>query len=515
MNPTDQARKEARKKELKKNKRQRQIVRTAVLKGKDPIQLIGEMEKIDQMEYNVLHPSPLNEKVLKDKRKKLKDTFDRVMKMYYKDDPEKWEEIKEAEAEYEKRRITLLSYFDAVRHTQQVTVDEIPLPLAQLTSEALASGIQSYIPMPLDIPASVLNNSNLPVVTGSILKKKSAYSPPPSPLRISKPKKNPPGVPPGPPPELSGEEDEADEDEEDDDDSDTSSIELNSDSDVDDSAKQKHRKAEEPKQRKGIRFASHRESSDSDEDENDIKKNRMSSAKDDLEMFMKEIEEVQKQREAERLLDEPSAAKGGDVPLPVPPPGQLPTGVPPAPPIGVPPPLLFRPPLMMVGPTGIRLPPGPPPGRPPALPPGIRLPPGPPPGVPPNLLRFQMNNINSSAVATPNVLSAAPQLIARSDEKFHGNEFAIKQPPSKQPPSATIEAKAQLRPLNTDVTRFLPTSVRIKRDDGKSKTPKPEKKIVMPTEPSKTVPEKQDPASTNVSKDDAYLQFMKEMQGLL
>lgn len=93
----------------------------------------------------------------------------------YKDDPEKWEEIKEAEAEYEKRRITLLSYFDAVRHTQQVTVDEIPLPLAQLTSEALASGIQSYIPMPLDIPASVLNNSNLPVVTGSILKKKSAY----------------------------------------------------------------------------------------------------------------------------------------------------------------------------------------------------------------------------------------------------------------------------------------------------------------------------------------------------
>lgn len=35
---------------------------------------------------------------------------------------------------------------------------------------------------------------------------------------------------------------------------------------------------------------------------------------------------------------------------------------------------------MMVGPTGIRLPPGPPPGRPPALPPGIRLPPGPPPG---------------------------------------------------------------------------------------------------------------------------------------
>lgn len=41
--------KEARKKELKKNKKQRMIVRTAVLKGKDPLQIIAEMEKIDQM----------------------------------------------------------------------------------------------------------------------------------------------------------------------------------------------------------------------------------------------------------------------------------------------------------------------------------------------------------------------------------------------------------------------------------------------------------------------------------
>ena len=41
--------KEARKKELKKNKKQRQMVRAAVLKGKDPTQLIVEMEKMDQM----------------------------------------------------------------------------------------------------------------------------------------------------------------------------------------------------------------------------------------------------------------------------------------------------------------------------------------------------------------------------------------------------------------------------------------------------------------------------------
>ena len=61
MNPTDQARKEARKRELKKNKKQRQMVRTAVLKGKNPRDLIVDLEKIDDMEYNVLAPPPLNE----------------------------------------------------------------------------------------------------------------------------------------------------------------------------------------------------------------------------------------------------------------------------------------------------------------------------------------------------------------------------------------------------------------------------------------------------------------------
>lgn len=41
--------KEARKKELKKNKKQRQMVRQAVLKNKDPGQLLVEMEGIDEM----------------------------------------------------------------------------------------------------------------------------------------------------------------------------------------------------------------------------------------------------------------------------------------------------------------------------------------------------------------------------------------------------------------------------------------------------------------------------------
>ncbi len=48
MNPTDQARKEARKRELKKNKKQRTAVRHAVLKSKDALQLLEEASMYDK-----------------------------------------------------------------------------------------------------------------------------------------------------------------------------------------------------------------------------------------------------------------------------------------------------------------------------------------------------------------------------------------------------------------------------------------------------------------------------------
>lgn len=48
MNPTDQWRKESRKKELKKNKKQRSAVREAVIKTKSPAAIIKEIEDIEQ-----------------------------------------------------------------------------------------------------------------------------------------------------------------------------------------------------------------------------------------------------------------------------------------------------------------------------------------------------------------------------------------------------------------------------------------------------------------------------------
>lgn len=94
------------------------------------------------------------------------------------------------------------------------------------------------------------------------------------------------------------------------------------------------------------------------------------------------------------------------------------------------------------GPAG-RMPPGPPPGRPPMLPPGpppglpprmhVRLPPGPPPGMPPRMMRYNsgmVTNMNNTAAATPNIVSAEPQLINRDEPQHTGS---------------TIEAKPKMR----------------------------------------------------------------------
>ncbi|XP_050438413.1 WW domain-binding protein 11 isoform X2 [Adelges cooleyi] len=449
MNPTDQARKEARKKELKKNKKQRQIVRTSVLKGKDPLQILSEMEKIDHMEYNVVQPSPLNEKVLREKRRKLKETFDRVMKMYVKDELDKYHEIKRAESEYEKRRFKLISYFDAVKTAQQVSVDEIPLPV-----------MTSNIPL----PASNMVHGELPI---GILKKPPLYmSPPLSP--ISGTKKRPPGVPPGVPPALTDEEKDDDDNNDDDDDdfSDNETIQ---------------------KRTRNLRFA---------DIENSGKENKVT---DDIEMFMREIDEVQRKSKPEEHL------ASLHVPTPS---GHLPPGLPPSLPVGVPPPMPYH------GPGG-RMPPGPPPGRPPMLPPGpppglpprmhVRLPPGPPPGIPSRMIRYNTSmhhpppTASLAATITPNIVSAEPQLINREEPHQTGS---------------TIEAKPKMRNLAADVTRFLPTSIRVKKDDGKTSR-RDNIWNQQKTSEFKTNTAASSQQGGQPTKDDAYMQFMQEMEGLL
>lgn len=620
MNPTDQARKEARKRELKKNKKQRQMVRAAVLKGKDPSQIIMEMEKIDNMEYNVDVPPALSEKVLKDKRKKLRETLDRVLKLYERENPEYWVEIRRMEGDYEKKRLALIEYFESVRHAQAVTVDEIPLPNLDMPPVAPdAEGVPVPVPEPTPTPAPVVVPNAHMVPSHSILKKMSAYAAP-EPRR-------PPGCPPTLPPELSdGEEEEAMETE-----AGLAEVEV----------REEDVEGEAPPRNRTIRFEDGEDGATGEEKDTratvtsnkgltSLQTKLLQMSGQDIDDFMRETEVLFREKAAERradlrarldkldddvpparppgpphqppLLSMPPPPQGRGPPAPpgaplgmppvsaasqqppssapylpsgpppastvvapgggppnvglggvppgqvlaappanmplvppgvtqVPQPGQaVPVNPPPSgplgqssvvpqvappsvpqvapPPTGPPsaPPLMFRPPPPMrtnlPPPPGVRPPPNPlPQGMPPRLP-NMRMPPPMPPrppirppGIPPGLPPPGLPPRGLPPLHNPNVLSAGPQLIARprEDDKKH---------------SATIEAKPQIRSLSADVTRFLPTALRVKREDKK-------KAGKTQTDVKEMGGGKAEEADRKPTKDDAYSQFMREMEGLL
>ncbi|XP_075430173.1 WW domain-binding protein 11 [Ascaphus truei] len=628
MNPTDQARKEARKRELKKNKKQRMMVRAAVLKMKDPKQIIRDMEKLDEMEFNPVQQPQLNEKVLKDKRKKLRETFERILRLYEKENPETYKELRKIEVDYEHKRGLLSQYFDAVKNAQHVEVESIPLPdLPHAPSNILIQDI----PLPGAQPPS-------------ILKKTSAYGPPGRGVSMAfppghgvprlPPGKKPPGPPPGPPPPQvlqmygrkvgfalenimrrreeemryspdagqrgqhdgsSSSEDEGypnemeqdkDEDGSSEDDSDSNqsdgrdsdgedlshrdeerkSSNSSSDkkaghsvrfSDTPENARKKRKKHVKdltPLQAMMLRMAG-QEMIEEEEDQEAEEFSSTSSSDDDSDSEDSQRPEESKVEGTETStaatismpppvtvppppLQMPPAIMTGPPPLgppPVPPlrPPGPPTGMPPGPPPGAPP--FLRPPGLR-GPPPRLLPPGPPPGRPPGPPPGPPpgLPPGPPPrGPPPRLLpptppgmpppprpmmRPPMGPPPGTAppglyppapLANPGVLSAPPSLIQRpkSDESGATIEKAA---------TTTISAKPQITNPKAEVTRFVPTALRVRRENkgsaASSMHKKPEDDLTR--HQAKTGPKLgvQMPVQT---KDDMYEAFMKEMEGLL
>ena len=231
-----------------------------------------------------------------------------------------------------------------------------------------------------------------------------------------------------------------------------------------------------------------------------LQKRMLAMSGQDVDAYMKEMEEVhrQTQEDKDRELQSRLARLEQSQPQP---PGIgndmfhqqqqqiIPPGPPPGlPPRGPPPSLMgaYRqpaPPLRPgMAPPGVRPPPGPPPGRPPG-PPRMnnplgppRMPPGPPPGVPPppgvNAPPLP-SAMMSGAVRMPRtltapgtgVVSAAPQLIQKDKSKDSPRD------PSSVGGSV-IEAKPQMRNLLSDVTRFVPTNVKMhkKSDTSKSMT---------------------------------------------
>ncbi|XP_049601978.1 WW domain-binding protein 11 [Syngnathus scovelli] len=437
MNPTDQARKEARKRELKKNKKQRMMVRAAVLKMKDPRQIIRDMEKLDEMEFNPVQQPMLNEKVLRDKRKKLRETFERIVRLYERENPETYKDLRKLELEYESKRGQLSLYFDSVKNAESVEVDSIPLP--DMPHAPSNIHIQD-IPLPGAQPPSILKKASLfgkPPLSVPIL-------PTLPPVPRLPPGKKPPGPPPGPPPphilalygipsrrpygtdlepsipgldkgltDMGRDQDSgsgSDRDDLDDNDSDSEEDSDDERDEDDDSRKgDRHDKRAEEKGR-SVRFADM--PSDTSSDGTKKKKSgKKTKAITPLQAMMlkmagqsipEEDEEVE-----EEFSDDSDSSDGEDKGPPGdtsqlaagqrPPPSSGPLGQPPPlqgppmtgpPPMGPPPAPPIRPPGPPSGP-----PPGPPPGAPPFLRPlgipGMRgpiprlLPPGPPPGRPP------------------------------------------------------------------------------------------------------------------------------------
>ncbi|XP_072276503.1 WW domain-binding protein 11 [Pyxicephalus adspersus] len=627
MNPTDQARKEARKRELKKNKKQRMMVRAAVLKMKDPKQIIRDMEKLDEMEFNPVQQPQLNEKVLKDKRKNLRETFERILRLYEKENPETYKDLRKIELDYEHKRSQLSQYFDAVKNAQHVEVESIPLPdLPHAPSNILIQDI----PLPGAQPPSILKKTSAYGPQGRAV---SVTYPPGHGVPRLPPGKKPPGPPPGPPPpqvlqmygrkvgfaldniirkkdddmryspdggdrghhdvssssEDEGHPNDMEQDKEEEGSSDEDSDSIQSDGRDTDEGEYAQRDEErkghlEKKGGHSVRFA--------DASEKTHKKKKKKPVKDItplqammLRMAGQEVTEEDDEHEAEDYsspsssedesependqrteelkgeraesgststqvsapppvtvppppLQMPPSMMTGPPPLgppPVPPlrPPGPPTGLPPGPPPGAPP--FLRPPGLR-GPPPRLLPPGPPPGRPPGPPPGPppglppgppprgpppRLPPPAPPGMPPPprpMMRPPMVPPPGTAppgiypptpLANPGVLSAPPSLIQRPKSDESGATIEKKA-------TATISAKPQITNPKAEVTRFVPTALRVRRENRPTTAAqalrKPEEELPRPV--AKPGPKVGTPMPVQ-TKDDMYEAFMKEMEGLL
>lgn len=277
-----------------------------------------------------MQDSPLNDKVLKDKRKKLKETFDRVMRVYHQEEPENWADLKRREVEYEKKRLKKEQYYESVKHAQSVQIDEIPLP--QMSTMPAPGIPQQRIPPPM----------SLTIPPFSVAKKA-----PETEKADQKNKKESPGCPPGPPTNLS---------------------EL---SDLDTDAED-----DPPLLR-----------------ESDIKDNDQSDEESDRSVDSDRSAESDEVDSDEETKLPPLPATGFHIPHAVPTAASLPlpphhSAI--APPLVFRPPPL-RPGMPNFG---IRMPPGPPIGpRPGSVVPrmNIRMPPGPPAGLPPRMSHHMKN----------------------------------------------------------------------------------------------------------------------------
>ncbi|XP_047143532.1 WW domain-binding protein 11 isoform X1 [Hydra vulgaris] len=483
MNPTDQARKEARKRELKKNKKQRKLVRETVLKLKDPTQIIDEMLRLDLLEIELMSDA-VNEKVIADKKKKLQETLSRIMTLYEKTDKDKYAEIKKYQVECDRKRHKAYLAYQSQKMKEQdeenrkKEAEEAKFSLAEVT---LPQGALA----PHDIPMPVMMTSipNFQPPSYSSTKYGIPHIPGLPPGLI------PPGPPPGNPPPPSPEYQGIDNEEE------MNRRKAQVESDV---------IAELEKLEHEFQDMEHEvHDQEYDEDGSDVEEYEAAEYRkrkvrfedetvEDNEMYVRDESLSTRQRLLKMAGHDPNQLQGSvrGIILPGPPPGN---------------------PRMM--------PPGPPPGRPPGPPAGL---PRPPPGLPPMASGNRMPGMPPPpppGVRPPfmtgvaaNVYSAQPQF---------GPQTVFEKGPEikkveKEDTQRTIMAAPKLRNIRAEVTKFVPTAVKLRRNlpPGKNKA-KLKAQIAMTSDINTNMEKQVHKHTEGPTKDDVYAKFMDEMTGFL
>ena len=401
MNPTDQARKEARRKELKKNKKQRLVVREAVIKSKEPRELLKEIEELEQQDMESTSKGLPNEKGIKERKRKLLETVDRLQTFWEKENPLQYRALKQLIKEsYDRRQRLKHTYAFSSRAVDPAEQREL-LSLIPLPSEAVPSASSDTLPQ--DIPLPDPDNQRVP---SPILKSPQSQYPLPRHLIQERNKhlpRRPPSPPPGLPPALA------------------SKRRLSGLTEI------------ELLNRSALKKVS----------------------------FAPLVQESSKQDESA----EPTTI----------------SILPPAP--------------------SLLLPPAPPPLVPPFL---LPLQPLPGPQAQKSSNRMEPH-IQASAVLNPqpSVADSAPQQ-------------ASLMPASRPSPANVISAKPQLRNTYAEVTKLVPTAIRVRREGVTPRTAPPSQLPGrVPSQHSYGLTYKEKQRAPVRTQDEAYTDFMKEMESLL
>ncbi|EJW83587.1 hypothetical protein WUBG_05502 [Wuchereria bancrofti] len=164
MNPADQERKSMRQKELKRNRKQRTMVRHAILKSKDVDEILENLSRLDDQEFDI-HVEHHSKYVFNEKRVKFKQTYNEVMNLYKQEKREdKVRELEQKMLQYEAERARKIQQYNALRFSLEANPVEIPLPDGSSIPNAAMTPLTPVIPVQFLMPqarAGILKNAHI------------------------------------------------------------------------------------------------------------------------------------------------------------------------------------------------------------------------------------------------------------------------------------------------------------------------------------------------------------------